>query len=300
MVWAYDLRAGSFLPEHSSAPPPAIPSDPKDGWALRLLRVGAAMREQVDVAFLALHGGAGEGGVLQALLSSIPVPFTGSSAAASAMSMDKILTKRIMTSLDIPTPPWTALSVPPMVPAAALRDTPVGELPAVVKPVAEGSSVGVGIVLDASDWDAALQAAAQAAGPKGSTVKVLVEKYIGGRELTVGILDARPLPVLEIQPRSGFYDYENKYTAGASEYQVPAEIDPEAARLLQEQAAGLFTALGCRGMARVDYRFSREEVGYCLELNTIPGLTSTSLLPKAARAAGVDFGELLETICRVV
>jgi D-alanine-D-alanine ligase len=327
-VLTYELAEGAFLPEWSSRDVPAglevrlasaLAAEPttapaaepasapvaepavaalagEPSWAERLLRSGRCLRDQIDVAFLALHGGGGEDGTVQALLDTLRLPYTGSGPAASAIAMDKVLTKRLMQALDIPTPRW--MTLPPQRPGAQVIGPP-WEPPLVVKPVAEGSSFGVTIVRDLQGWEPALAAASQAGGlSRGQNPDLLVEEYIEGRELTVGILGSAALPVLEIIPKAGFYDYANKYTAGASEYQVPARISSALAEQLCEQAWRLFAALGCRGMARVDYRMAPGGEAYCLELNTIPGLTATSLLPKSAAAVGVDFGGMLERICR--
>ncbi len=286
-VWAYDLGRGVFLPEHSTEPPPPGEPEPGGSWAEHLLAAARRLRQTVEVAFLALHGGEGEGGGVQALLESAGVPYTGSGPAACAVSLDKALSKWIMEALDIPTPAWE-------------RVTYTGEaleprwMPVVVKPVTEGSSVGIGIAHDSTGWRSALETAAAAAGPGG---QLLIEEYIDGRELTVGILDDRALPIVEIIPRSGFYDYTRKYTPGQSEYVVPAQLAEKETERLQDHALRLYRAMGCKGMARVDFRVSPEGREACLELNTIPGLTSTSLLPKAAAAVGIGFGQLLEEVC---
>ena len=332
LVVAYELADGRFLPEWSSedlvrelrelrelhdlhdlrelqdlreiemgeavAQDDGASANPSDGptWAERLLRTGRRIRERIDVAFLALHGGGGEDGTVQTLLETVGVSYTGSGPTASAIAMDKILTKRLMLALEIPTPRWLTMAPP------GAGEPVLGlpwELPLVVKPVAEGSSVGVSIVRAAEEWERALREASHVEAPsRGQNRDLMVEEYIPGRELTVGILGHRALPVLEIVPKTGFYDYGNKYTAGASEYRVPADIPVHLAESLASQAERLYEALGCRGMARVDFRLSPSEEVYCLELNTIPGLTSTSLVPKAAAATGIDFGSLLERVCR--
>lgn len=316
-VLVYDLGEGAFLPELSShSIPPELPvtlaagerkctetaSEAADleswrelGWAERLLKTARLLRPDVDVAFLALHGGAGEDGTVQALLETVPMPYSGSGPAASALAMDKALTKRVMTPLGIQTPRW--VTFPPPEDKAGLPDMPWPP-PLVVKPVAEGSSVGISIVHEESQWAEAVRSAAAAGGAsRGQNPELLVEEYIEGRELTVAILQGEPLPVVEIIPLDGFYDFSNKYTAGACEYRVPADLPPALGERLQSESRKLFRTLGCRGMARVDYRMDAAGVCYCLELNTIPGLTATSLLPKAAAATGVDFGGLLERIC---
>lgn len=303
-VWAYDLRNGRFLPGHSSEEPP-LGNDAAmraPGWAEKLLGHARMLRGRADVAFLALHGAEGEDGTIQTLLSSVSMPYTGSGSAACAVAMNKVFGKWIMESIGILTPPWSILRAPADVTEAVgsqqLADLP--DLPVVVKPIAQGSSVGVSIVSEAAELEPAIQAAVRAScGSPGSHVQLLVEEYIPGRELTVGILGDRPLPVVEIEPRSGFYDYERKYTPGGSSYRVPADLGGDESRRLQEKALRLFEALGCRGMARVDFRFSPGGEGYCLELNTIPGLTTTSLFPMGAAAAGFSFVRLLEEICRL-
>jgi len=316
-VLVYDLGEGAFLPELSSHRIPAdLPvalaagerrstetaseaADPEGwrglGWAERLLKTARLLRTKVDVAFLALHGGAGEDGTVQALLETVPIPYSGSGPAASALAMDKALTKRVMTPLGIQTPRW--VTFPPPESQEDIPEMPWSP-PLVVKPVAEGSSVGITIVHEKSQWAEAIRSAAAAGGAsKGQNPEILVEQYIDGRELTVAILEGEPLPVVEIIPLEGFYDFSNKYTAGACEYRVPADLPSTPAARLQHESQKLFRTLGCRGMARVDYRMVVAGVCYCLELNTIPGLTATSLLPKAAAATGVDFGGLLERIC---
>ena len=218
------------------------------------------------------------------------------------MAMDKALSKRLMESLGVPTPAWELVSVPPggaEVPLALLEKGPVGGLPAVVKPIAEGSSVGVTIVTEATQWLEALELAAAPRGAEGDRApEVLVEQYVSGRELTVAILDRLVLPVVEIIPKQSFYDYRRKYSPGETEYEVPASLPKEIEQPLKEDAWRLYEALGCRGMARVDFRLAPGDVARCLELNTIPGLTGTSLVPKAAGAAGIGFAELLEQVCR--
>jgi D-alanine-D-alanine ligase len=304
-VFGYELRDGAFLPECSS--PEALASvpapGPRESWAETLLATARALRERAEVAFLALHGDEGEDGTVQALLDAVRFPYTGSGPAACAISMDKALTKRVMESLGIDTPAWTLVEAPapgaPVPPIAGLAATPVGGPPLVVKPVAEGSSVGISIVRRPEEWDAALRQAAEAPGrQKGNRGQLLVESYVDGLELTVGVLQGRVLPVLEIKPKTGFYDYRRKYTAGESVYEVPAKIPEDLGRIAQHNALKLFMAIGCRGVARVDFRLPPGGEPSCLELNAIPGLTSTSLVPKAADVVGIGFVRLLETLCR--
>lgn len=304
-VWAYELASGRFLPEESTDLPPdlipaGVPPDADRGWATRLLLAAGSLRGRVEVAFLALHGGAGENGTIQSLLSSAGMPYTGSGPRASALAMDKALTKWIMEAVGIPTPRWELLTYPwdqGYPPAEGLPAIP--SLPAVVKPAAEGSSVGVTIVGEPGEWEPAVRAAWDAAERiPGEPLRILIEEYIPGRELTVSVLGGRALPVVEIIPREGFYDYRNKYTKGRTEYRAPADLGDAETRRLQDHSVRLFRTLGCRGMARADFRLAPGGEPFCLEINTIPGLTSLSLLPMSAATEGIEFGVLLEEICR--
>ncbi len=328
-VHAYELRDGRFLPALSTrgarlakreealergggigtgeaARETAGAATEGQGWARRLLAAAEAMRSEADVAFLALHGGVGEDGTIQALLEAAGFPYTGSGPTASGIAMDKHLSKLIMRAIGIETPAWMLVPVPregtPPMPATALKATALGGLPAVVKPIREGSSVGVSIVSDPGEWEAALWDASrpdtEGLGSSGLGMQLLVEKYIEGRELTVGVFDGRVLPVVEIIPAEGFYDFRNKYTSGKTSYQVPADLPAHVERMINDGAARFYQTLGCRGMARIDYRLAPDGPPQCLEINTIPGLTGSSLLPKAAQAVGIGFGELLEKACR--
>ncbi|MBD3235266.1 MAG: D-alanine--D-alanine ligase [Candidatus Eisenbacteria bacterium] len=320
-VWAYDLRDGTYLPDVSSedAPPPADPAAElprQPSWAERLLRHAVLLRDaRAEVAFLALHGTDGEDGTVQALLETAGFPYTGSGPTASAVSMDKSLSKWIMEALGIPTPKWLRLPVAasaedaePASDAAApsgalpleiLGRAQIEALPVVVKPVAQGSSVGITIVHEAAQWTSALREAARwsVKDPDGNA-QVIVEEYIPGRELTVGIVCGRVLPLVEIRPKTGFYDYKRKYTPGESEYVVPADLPKSDAKQISDRASRLARAIGARGIVRVDFRMTPGGSGYCLELNTIPGLTSTSLIPKAAASLGLSFRDLLESACQ--
>ena len=235
----------------------------------------------LEAVFLALHGGYGENGGVQADLDERRMPYTGSGAAASRTAMCKIATKRILLKAGIPTPDFEVLAG-----GAARTRLP---LPLVVKPPRDGSSVGISRVMQAGEWATALDEARRhdAAG------EVLVETYLPGREWTVGIVNGQPLPVIEIQPPNGWYDFRAKYTQGASQYFFPE--GPEFAALAgrcQEMALAAFRAVGCRGLGRVDFRVLPDGRPFVLEINTIPGFTPTSLLPKAAARAGIPFPEL--------
>lgn len=237
--------------------------------------------DTLEAVFIALHGRFGEDGTLQALLKKRGVPYTGSGPEASRRAFDKRLTKQILLREKIPTPEFEVLR------AGSPRRLP---LPVVIKPAREGSSIGVHRVFEEEDWPAALADALQ------YDEEVIVERFIEGRELTVGLVGEETLPVLEIRPPQGFYNYRAKYTSGQSEYLVPAPIPDEWASRCRALAWRTFRALGAEGMGRVDLRMAPDGTAYVLELNTIPGFTETSLLPKAARAAGLSFPALCDRI----
>ncbi len=256
--------------------------------------VSSADMREVDLVFIALHGGMGENGTIQAVLDILGIPYTGSGVLASSVAMDKYVAKKIFIASGIPTPDYFILNSREIIDEqkliARVRDT-VG-FPVVVKPNDQGSSVG----LDIAHEPGALFKIALRAAEYSS--RLLFEKFIPGRELTVAVLDDQPLPVVEILPHEGFYDYQHKYTAGKTEYLSPAPLTPEDTRRVQEIGLMAFKALNCDGYARVDFRMSPQREFYCLEVNTLPGMTATSLVPKAAKAAGIEFPELLERIAR--
>jgi len=255
-----------------------------------MLSNGLAGLKQVtgaDVLFLCLHAGRGEGGILQALLDVIGVPYTGSGALASALAMDKDLAKRLFRAAGVPVPAWFMAPVAPEDVTTALG------WPVIVKPSKMGSSVGMTLVRNAEGLDAAVLVA------RSYDAEVMAEQFIPGRELTVGVLGDVPLPVGEIIPKHELFDYECKYLPGMSEEIFPATIDTTLARQLQELALTAHRALKLGGYSRVDFRLSPEGDIFCLEANTLPGMTRTSLLPQAARAAGIEFPELCERICRL-
>ncbi|MDT8901683.1 D-alanine--D-alanine ligase [Anaeroselena agilis] len=247
-----------------------------------------------QVVFNAVHGKYGEDGLLQGALELLGLPYTGSGVQASANAMDKGISKRLFLQAGISTPASRLYS------AVRAKTTPLaGEiiaafgLPVVVKPASQGSSIGVTIV----EAEEALAAALDTAFRYDD--HVLIEKFIKGRELTVAILgtdNPQALPVIEIVPRSGRYDYTSKYTKGATEYLCPASLDETAAKAVQAEALAAFALLGCRGIGRVDVMMDADGTPYVLEVNTIPGMTATSLVPKAAAAAGISFPDLCEQI----
>ncbi|MCC7429860.1 D-alanine--D-alanine ligase [bacterium] len=245
--------------------------------------------QDVDFVFLALHGGEGENGIIQGLLSTLGIPFSGSSVLGSAAAMDKDLTKKICVNIGVPTASWKVFL------SSEVGKINVGELvdfgfPFVVKPNDEGSTVGLSIVKNENEILEALQNAAKC------SKKILVEKYISGRELTAGILGETALPIVEIKPKGGFYDYKSKYTSGMSEYEVPAKISETVTKKIQEASVKIAKALDCEVYSRVDFRLDKNDNFFCLEVNTLPGMTSTSLVPKAAKAIGISFPELIGKI----
>jgi D-alanine-D-alanine ligase len=234
------------------------------------------------VVFLALHGTYGEDGTVQQELDELGVAYTGCDAEASRIAFDKVLTKQSCIEAGIPTAKFIMVNSP---------QTPLPknwQLPLVVKPARQGSSVGLQFVERAEEWPGAL-AESLKFGPE-----VLVEEKIIGRETTVGILDGKVLPVVEVRPRNGSYDYKNKYTAGNTEYFCPADFDAATTKRIQDAALGAFKAVGGRDYARVDVMVRVDGSPVVLEVNTLPGMTETSLLPKAAAAAGLSYEELCQ------
>lgn len=234
-----------------------------------------------ELVFVALHGTFGEDGKLQRILSRLGLPFTGSSEAASRDAFDKVVSKSIFIENGLPTPKSQLV--------AKLEDLTL-PLPVAVKPPCQGSSVGVTLVFNQEQLKVALDDALKYGE------RALVEMLIVGKELTIGILDDAALPVIEIHPKAGFYDYQNKYTAGATEYLCPAPLDAEVTAAVQRVALRAHQALGCGAYSRVDIMLAEDGQPYLLEINTIPGMTATSLLPKAAKAAGMTFPELCSRI----
>ena len=243
----------------------------------------AALPAGVSRVYIALHGGWGENGGVQSALDRLHIPYTGPGALASAIAMDKVKTKLVLEMKGVPTAKWQLAS----------RDTPAAPLPlpVVVKPPADGSSVGIAKVTRAEDWPAARDGAfaAMAAGSE-----ILVEEYVPGREFTVGVIAGKPLPVIEIVAPGGWYGYDEKYRSDATRY--PFLEDAALASRLQELALKAYEAVGCRGVTRIDFRVSPLGHAYVLELNTSPGFTAHSLVPKAGVKAGMSIAETCEKI----
>jgi D-alanine-D-alanine ligase len=239
-----------------------------------------------DVVFLALHGGAGEDGRLQAMLDLAGLAYTGSNHIASAAAMDKDLSKRLFRSVGVPTADWA------MVPVTATDVERTLGWPVVVKPSKQGSTVGLSVVRQAADLTPAIALAAS------FDDEVIVEKFIAGREFTVGVLEGAPLPVGEIIPPGEVFDYQAKYQVGGAREVFPADLPPAEAVQLQEYAIRAHRVLKLGAYSRIDFRRDIRGGFWCLEANSLPGMTATSLLPQAAKVAGIDFPELLERICK--
>ena len=243
--------------------------------------------QAADVVFLALHGACGEDGRIQATLDLLGVPYTGSGCLGSALAMDKDLTKKIVAPLGVKTPEWRTLS------CYAEADIPAivekTKLPVVVKPVDSGSSIGVAIAHSADELAAALR---EHVGQD----RVILEQYVSGREIDVGVLDGESLPSIEIIPKAGFYDYVNKYQAGSTVEICPTPIDPAIETELRRVALTVHNALGLKAYSRSDYIVDEKGDVYFLEINTLPGMTPTSLMPQEAAAVGISYSALCQKI----
>ncbi len=244
------------------------------------------MCRAADCVFLGLHGACGEDGRIQAALDLLGVPYTGSGSLASAIAMDKDLTKRLVSDI-VTTPAWRTVTVTEEN-LQELADTQ--RLPAVVKPVDSGSSIGVFIARTREELEHALGEAARLGG------RTVLEDYIQGREIQVAVLDGRALPSIEIIPREGFYDYENKYQPGAAEEVCPAQIPAEWEKRVGDAALAVFRRVGLSVYSRADFIVTEDGTPCFLEINTLPGMTPTSLVPQEAAAAGIGYGELCEMI----
>jgi D-alanine-D-alanine ligase len=246
-----------------------------------------------DAIILGLHGVPGEDGTVQAVLELLGKKFTGSGSRSSAVSIDKAYTKILMEAAGIPTPKWSFISSSSPELLEKVMKQSIEKMPGgiVVKPNDQGSTVGLTISTQADfDFEAGVRLAWKYS--KGA----LIEEFIEGRELTVTILDGEPLPIVEITPEGGFYDYHHKYTKGMTQYFAPADLPKTIAKKIQQSALAVYGCCDCSGYARVDYRLKPDNTFYCLEINTLPGMTETSLVPKAASAAGMSFEELCKRI----
>lgn len=261
------------------------------GGAALDARVLAAVPE-AEIVVLGLHGGAGENGSIQNLLDLAGKAYTGSGTTASVVAMDKTVTKHLMRSVGVPTAEFMLVRVTPDIDMAAV----IGDIdatfdyPVIVKPNDGGSTVGLTKVLSVAALGPAIARAA------AETPAVLIEQFVPGRELTVAVLDGEALPVVEIRPKSGLYDYEAKYTKGKTEYLAPAPLDPDVAADVQAAARQVYQVVGASGLARIDFILRDDGAFFCLELNTLPGMTELSLSPMAAKAAGMSFDQLVARI----
>ena len=246
-------------------------------------------QSEIDTAFIALHGIFGEDGSIQGLLEIAKIPYTGSGLLSSAISMNKNISKQIFNYHGLPTPSFqTFISTEKEI--NLIKKQINISLPFVVKPSEEGSTIGISIVKKDDEINRALSAALEC------NSEIIIEKFLKGRELTAAVINGKPLPLIEIIPKSGFYDYQSKYTSGATEYIVSPAMDKNLETKIQDLAVKAYHSLYCCGAARVDFILDEENKPSILEINTIPGMTKNSLLPKAAKKAGINFDELVEKI----
>ncbi|PKK84477.1 MAG: D-alanine--D-alanine ligase [candidate division Zixibacteria bacterium HGW-Zixibacteria-1] len=247
-----------------------------------------------DIVFLALHGGRGEDGTIQALLELAGMKYTGSGVLASAVAMHKAFTKRLVSHEGILTPDWLLFKGNDFGDVESLLNRIQAHFafPLIVKPNNSGSTVGLTLVRSFDQLAAAVETARKVTG------QVLAEQYISGREITASVLNGRPFPLVEIIPTNELYDYQCKYTKGKSQYVCPAPIPDNIRDQIQETAARVYEIVGCSGLARVDFILDKGNKAYFLEVNTLPGMTELSLAPMAAREAGMDFEKLVDLICK--
>lgn len=238
--------------------------------------------KRVDIVFNALHGTFGEDGIVQKWLEENNIKFTGSDSLSSALCMDKIQCKKILKKNDFLTPNWIEF--------IEGIDIPKSFLPCIVKPNAQGSTFGLNYVDSAQDLKQAILISQK------FDKQILIEQYISGREITVGILGKTPLPIVEIYPKNKIYDYKCKYTYGMSKYDCPAKIDDKLSKKIMSDSMKIFNLLGCKDYSRIDFIIDNNDNHYFLEINTLPGMTSTSLLPIAAKAHGMSFSALVKKI----
>ncbi|GAB5464963.1 MAG: D-alanine--D-alanine ligase [Candidatus Kapaibacteriales bacterium] len=255
--------------------------------------VSSSAFEGLDCCFIVTHGTYGEDGVLQALLDLKGIPYTGSKQASCAIAMDKIKSKLLFIASGLGTAEWITINPENLEDENLYQDT-ISALGKnlVVKPNAQGSAIGVEVLINTFDTE--LEEAVNRAIKFDS--KVLIEQYIPGREVTVGVLEGEALPMVEIRPHEGYYDYKNKYQKGKTEYICPVDIPEDIVRFTQDTAEMAHAALGCKDYSRVDFRITDEGVPYLLEVNTVPGFTELSLFPMAAKEAGIEFGDLCEKL----
>ncbi len=233
-----------------------------------------------DICVLALHGTYGEDGCIQGMLEMMGIPYTGSGVAASAVAFDKLLAKQNFTDYGLNTPKYVIVNK---------GDKKAPFIPCVVKAARQGSSIGVTIVHDEKDYEAAVQEAFKYDN------KVICEEFVEGKELTIPVMDGTAFPPIWIRPKKGFYNYENKYTAGMTDYLLDTGLSPARIRTLKKLAVKAYNAIGCRSMARIDF-IATDKKFYVIEVNTVPGMTATSLVPKSASKLGISFEEIVKKI----
>jgi len=246
-----------------------------------------------DLVFIILHGQFGEDGIVQSLLELKQVKYTGSGVLSSSLAMDKIMTKCVFEKYGVPTPHWITASKNDNINDIINISENEISYPCFVKPNASGSSIGMTFCANKNELLAGINEAFKYADI------IFIEKFIEGREFTIGVLQDTSLPALEIKPKHKFYDYDCKYTKGMTEYEVPAVISSELAEKLKTLTLKAFNALGCKGFARVDFRVDENNEAFCLEVNTLPGMTETSLVPKMAKAVGMSYEELVQKIIEI-
>lgn len=273
-----------------------IKLDPKNFMEEEGINYNALIQRIKDISpitvFNALHGGAGEDGTVQKLLELFNINFTGSGSKAAVLGMDKPISMLMAQDLNLPVANYVILNKSEGLAKARQKTVDSISFPLVVKPACLGSSVGVNIARDKSNLKPALEQGFAAEN------KILAQKYIPGKEITVGVLEDKALPVLEVKPKSGWFDYSNKYDRGKSDYEYPAKISDEASKKVQNYAEMIFRELGCRDYARVDFRYDGNKF-YFLEVNTLPGITDHSIFCLEAEAEGISYNNLIDKIVKL-
>lgn len=284
--------SGNYLLEEDSESTSKIALKQSDSLALTQ-SISSADYKDSDLVFLALHGGPGEDGTVQAILDLAGMKYTGSNRLAAAVSMNKAFTKRLLRNEGIPTPDWILMKIDDLnqIARLAVKITEKFEYPLIIKPNDSGSTVGLSLVKKEVELEPALKTALEI------SKEVIAEKYIKGREITAAVLNGEPLPLIEIIPSNELYDYQCKYTKGKSQYVCPAEISEKAADRIKDLAQRAYELVGCSGLIRVDFILDEKNQPYFLEINTLPGMTELSLAPMAAKEMGIGFEKLIERIC---
>ncbi|MEE9431480.1 MAG: D-alanine--D-alanine ligase [Melioribacteraceae bacterium] len=254
--------------------------------------VNSKLFDNVDLALIALHGKWGEDGAIQSLLELRGIKYTGSNVLGSSLSMDKARSKAVFTHFEVVTPKWIEATRQTNIELLDKQITETIKYPCIIKPNDQGSTIGLTKCNKKEELEEAVNLASQ------FSKIILLEEFISGREFAVGIINDKILPILEIIPKHELYDYECKYTDGMTEYIVPADLPESLVEELNEQTKLAFDSIGCKDYGRVDFRLDKNNKPYCLEVNTLPGMTSHSLVPKMARAAGIEFEELVDMIIK--